>query len=318
MNQIDRSSQVARGGRAASLALVALTLLSGAGCTVSPRGVFPGLERIPRGSEPIPQQFFDAARGHAGEGSDGRFIFPAPGYLSAWDFALSTDGTEARFRSSSAVGPILTLPFFGAAEERIYGRDGAVRRNRARWTPFWASTHTDPDWPATEPRSQTYGAPLFFTGFQDYGITPELRVDGWQTLWSIGPSMYSFRSEDPAGTSGWIMHPLTALGFGGLLWADYCVTSGLTQNSGHGPLFGWLGWFQHMDRVETRRFFHTEGPRNRVFRSLLAGILFWSFEETDDAGVVQDATHGPLFGMFGPGVWDGERVFRFLWLPIWY
>ena len=53
-----------------------------------------------------------------------------------------------------------------------------------------------------------------------------------------------------------------------------------------------------------------------TFRMLLLGSLWFSFERRTDAGAVIDATHGPLWGMFGPGTWNGEPVFRVFWMPI--
>lgn len=289
-----------------------------AGCGAPPRNVFPGLDRLPPGGDPLPPSFFAGAAQHAGQRQDGRWILPLPGYLSAWDFTLRDDGAAALFRGAGAFGPILTLPFYAGAEERVYGRDGTATRNRARWTPFYAATSTDGVWPDGAPRSDVFGFPLLFTVFDDYGVVPSVRADGWLSLWTLGPSFYTFESEAPGGSSGWTLHPLTAAGLGGVLWLDYCITQGTTLNSGHGPLFGLLGWFQHMERVEPGRFFRVDGPRNRVIRTLLGGVLWWSFEERDDAGAVRDSTHGPLFGMFGAGTWDGDPIFRFLWMPIWY
>lgn len=297
--------------------LVALAILP-AGCSVSPYGVFPGLERLPRGTEPLPPSFWETAEKHEGGRSDGRFLFPAPGYHSAWEFTVDDDADTARFKASRTYAPFIGLPFYQGVEERVYTRDGGAARNRARWTPFFA--HARPEgWPDGEPRSDVFGVPLFFTVFRDYGASPGARVDGWQTIWTLGPSFMRFESRSPHMEGhGWMAHPLTAAGLGGLLWASYCVTEGDGFTSGHGPLFGLLGWFQSADRAEPSRFLRRPEARTRVFRTLVGGALWWSFESMTDDGVAMDSTHGPLWGMFGVGTWDGEPILRFFWIPIWY
>lgn len=285
-----------------------------AGCWSDPHGVFPGIYRLPPGRAPLPESFWQSASAHAGEQGEGFGMFPVPGYYRQHVFWLDASAQVADYQAAGAYGPWLGLPFYQGVDERVYTRDGRVLKNTVQWTPFLATTNRG-DWPPDRLPSEAWGVPLFFTVYRDYAGFLSTRATGWQTLWTLGPSYFRFTAQERSGGSGYSFHPLTAAGFGDFLWSSYCVTWPDHSATGHGPLFGFLGYYSTTD-------LHGFVPGGHPFRphsfSMLAlGSLWFSYESRSQEGMVIDAINGPLWGMFGPGYWNGEPVFRMFWMPIW-
>ena len=300
-------------GRASRWSALVLVLVC-AGCA-GPVRVFPGLYRLPGAFAPLPDAFWEQAPAHAGQQDESFWLFPAPGMYRSHVFWLDQGAQVADYQFAQSYGPWIGLPFFQGMDERVYTRDGRVNRNRVYWTPFYAATNRG-EWPPDRAPSEAWGVPIFFTVYRDYAGFLDTRATGWQTLWTLGPSYFTFRPQVTGdGGSGYVFHPLTAAGLGDFAWSSYCVTWADKAVTGHGPLFGVLGYYSSADN---RGFVRGGQPfEPNVFRMLLLGSLWFSYESKTVDGQPIDAIHGPLWGMFGPGYWNGEPIFRVFWMPIW-
>jgi hypothetical protein len=189
------------------------------------------------------------------------------------------------------------------------------------------------------------GLPLLFADLKLAKNDPEegtaKRLHATTTLWTLGPAWLTFDTETKANddpstrtSTGYAALPLMlGGGLGTILWTDYSLRltdpdhGGKRRVIGHGPLAGFLGYFD--DRAEsgtatvTRKTsdgeerevtISTEGRRNV---HVLGGLLWHHYTKRDAAtgARVRDRS-GPLWSMFGWGHSADSFKVRILFVPI--
>jgi hypothetical protein len=298
--------------RAVAAALLAVALT---GCTFGNGPVFLREYRRPGAGEPVPESFWTAAEEDASsrEGSEDRSAFeasfwPLPSWLSGRLTSLPPTAervadTEFQFLDLG-VFCVPLLPLWLRAETQLIERTGARAESSLVWTPLWANSASR-DWPDDQPRASAWGLPLLY-GRIEYGRSNEEPVlELHNVLWTLGPAWahVELMDEEPHAR-GWGFFPLMLGGLGGWLWTSLEAESRESDDSVHGPLFGWLGYRSSTD-YEDQEF----------TRRIVAGALWYDSEEID-GDAVMEARHGPLWGLLGWGRSDGEPVIYLFWIPI--
>lgn len=216
----------------------------------------------------------------------------------------------------------LSLPLCINYQEHYYAPNSPepLGSRTVYWTPIWANSIKE----GTVDRGREFeasGVPLLWSTFRVRDNNRPWQVSGFTSLWSFGPM--SLRGKGPQ-LDGYFTAPVLLGGLiGSALWSDSRIhMRGKGENAGtgrlewHGPLMGFLGYQSYRGPED---FDPEEGTTSSVMRSrrlVLGGLAWYDASRSDEKGNVVDATHGPIWSMFGWGTKNGKNITKVFWIPV--
>lgn len=298
----------------------------------------------PKGGENISADVWaaaDAAPADQRLANHSIFYWPLPVVAHKKWFEIGPDRQKAVASSTSRYGlgiPYEYLPLENSYHKFVYDRGtaepvGAVHRySNLFWS--WAGTSGNP---GSELEVDVKGVPIaaewghekgyawyFDETIKDHTVYRDSKFT--TILWSLGPAYFHVKDQEQlAGgktetlTSTWC-HPLLLGGIlGVVLWSDYKQEMDSPANQykthGHGPLLGYPIWYTQTRAMKHPD--HAEGNLDQVGRILmvLGGLGYFEYERGDN-GTYTDKVKGPLWGLFGTGLYKGDPAYYLLRFPI--
>lgn len=292
--------------------------------------------RPPKGDAPLPEEIWERTRVEKNprQNTQSSLFFPFMLYNKAWRFNSDQESASfTRLRWYDLGLPIFLLPFYAGLIQREYRRDSTeTGRMHATVTPFWAWSGAK-NWPEDRARVKASGLPLLFTNIRVEDGQPRTKVQSNLFLWTLGPAISTFRSENlnvgeddaagPGRLRGYVGAPLLLGGLpGAILWSSYSIRwqDETREGSvfGQGPLLGTLLYFQSKEnvRIPTSSDELDDRTPDDTTRLLGLGALWYSHAGRNAEGRVMRSDHGPLWGFLGWGRRDGAFALKLFWFGI--
>jgi hypothetical protein len=317
------------------LALLVLAASLGTGCVSKNRAeIFKEEVKAPTNGRKLSPDAWDkfAAQDEKRRLTSGRTSFwLLPFSLYVHDFSVARNREVATSKNvawNDLSTPILftTLPLRFSYREYEYtkGNLEPVSKTSVSWNLFWASASTKGE-PNTV-RFKAKGIPLFYAFASASDPKRDFKLSVNNVLWTLGPAWLKIDGKNgDQQQKGYFGAPLLLGGMlGGILWGDHHIQSNGNQSSlGHGPLFGFLGywkqtapWLVYPEAKAGEDAPKPEVKGRQCMSGALLGILWSQYTRRDEAGKIDKSRNGPLWTMFGWSHRDGKFAVKFLWIPI--
>ncbi len=332
------------------LSLVFTALLLWTGCATGIPGFdyqkesnIPRFVPVPYNGGTLPGDFWDQVDKVEDRGDLTRSFYaswPLPFFVNKYHMTIPADRQSMTFRTynMSTLGlPEVYVPLFFNTKAVTYKRGELEPLNEAKrsYNLFWASSSEKGE--GVDGLSfDAGGVPLFFDSgkesgpnwhFNDYekDLKNQFAADFTNTVWWLGPAWIdmestTYETEGEVNSKFKGFSPFFIFKWPGiLLWTDYSSETsysygGTDSTIGHGPLAGYLTWFENFKTSATGKDTWT--------KLFLGGILWFENGHKYPEDFAKSNWSGPLWGMIGTSTKsDTDKVtyrFNFLWIPIPY